>query len=294
MCHINLPDMHCNLIDKEFIQNFIIAIISTAIALTAGIITFIKQKKIDRRKKQEQNETIFRYYKIFLDRIIVSIPQEKIYYKTFIEHVNTKWDSQPILNILGLEDKKRFHSEINQVELFKAVSEYIQPNPGIIKNYYNIYTLVDSYKVQSDLIINEIQKGINENLILRKDFLQQKREMQNSLFIHLKRLPEIELDSFHALLKVFYEKDLSQSGFINISKFYYESIIPIMNEIERNLNYNIATDILTIINKMTCIIIDLKTISNEMANFVTEYVTELDLVEAQFITETREIFKYGT
>lgn len=150
--------MQCNFIDKEFIQNFIIAIISTGLALIAGIITFIKQKNIDRDKKKEQNEAIFKYYQILLNRIIISIPQEILYFKTFIDHLSSKWDSQLILSIWGLEDKKRFHTEINQVELFKAVSDQMHSNPRIIQSFFYISTLVDSYKTKSDLIISEIKK----------------------------------------------------------------------------------------------------------------------------------------
>lgn len=118
--------------------------------------------------------------------------------------------------------------------------------------------------------------------------------MHISLFIHLKRLNDSDLDSFNLILMDFYQKDLSQTGALEISKFYYESIIPIKDKIEANQNYDIAAKIITITDSMTGVIVDLKNIANEMAKFVNEYVSELDFLEEKFKTESKEIFKYGT
>lgn len=283
-----------NLFDEEFLKGFIITLFSTAVAIIAGIITFVKQKNIDRRKKSEQNNAIFTYYTILLNRIKLSIPQEKINYKKFIDHINENWDSQPILYILGLEDKKRFHTEINQIDLFKAVIDKIRLNSEIIKSYLSIYTYVDSYKLKSELIIGEIQKGINENLRLRKIFLKQQRDLQSLIFIHLNRLSKSEFDTFNLALKDFHEKDLSAVGIIEVGKFYYNSIVPIKSVVEQNLKNDFAAQILPILNEFVFIIVDLKSIANEMTKFVNEYITELEILEKLFIRETDKILKYVT
>ena len=88
---------------------------------------------------------------------------------------------------------------------------------------------------------------------------------------------------------------MSQSGDLDINKFYSDAVDPLRDKIEANMDKDIAVEVLPLLNNMTCIVVDLKCATNEMIKLGESYISELNSIERTFLNETDEIVKkYGT